>query len=61
MGERKGGRVLTQAKERYYVSLEQEAHSVEAAKIHFAEKSSFVADNLEGCISRQDFLSFDRL
>ena len=29
MGERKGGKVLTQAKERYYVSLEQEAHSVE--------------------------------
>ena len=61
VGERTGGRVLTQAKGNSYVSLEQEARSVEAAKAHFAEQSSFVADNLESCISREYFLSFIRL
>ena len=60
-GRRTEGGGLTQAKDGSYVSLEQEAHSVEATQIHFAEKSSFVANNLEGRISRQDFLSFDRL
>ena len=53
--------VLTQKKEGFYVSSDQEEQSVKATEIHFAEKSSFVADNLESCISRQDFLSFDRL
>ena len=57
MGERKGGRVLTQAKERYYVSLEQEAHSVEATQINLAEEISSITNNLESCISRQDLLT----
>ena len=61
VGERTGGRVLTQAKGNSYVSSDQEEQSVEAAKIHFAEKSSFVADNLEGGISRENFLSLIRL
>ena len=59
-GSEPEGGVLTQAKDGSYVSSDQEEQSVEAAKIHFAEKSSLVADDLEGCISRQDFLSFDR-
>jgi len=59
--ERTGGRVLTQAKGNAYVSSDQEEQSVKAAEIHLAEKASFIADNLESCISRQDFLSFDRL
>ncbi len=52
MGERTGGRVLTQAKGNSYVSLEQEAHSVEATQINLAEVVRSVANNLESCIAR---------
>ena len=50
--ERTRGRVLTQAKEHYYVSLEQEAHSVEATQINLAERICAVANYLERSISR---------
>ena len=50
--ERMRGGVLTQVKEHYYVSLEQESQSVEATQINLAEEVSSIANNLESCISR---------
>ena len=52
VGERKGGRVLTQAKNVSYVSLEQEARSVEATQVNLAEVVRSVANYLEGCVAR---------
>ena len=52
--------MLTQAKDNSYVSLEQEAHSVETTQINLAEGICAVANHLERSISRQDFLTFGR-
>ncbi len=52
------GRESADAKRIPYVSPNQEKESVKAAKIHLAEKASFMADYFEGSISGKNFLSF---
>jgi hypothetical protein len=51
-GRKRTGGVLTQAKDGSYVSLEQEAHSVEATQINLAEVVRSVANNLERSVAR---------